>query len=87
VQYKLYNYIYVHLAGCCRENFASYGTMLEVRDVQYYADGRALVDAVGGRRFHVLSRGQKDGYRTARVEFLHDQPDVPSVVGGTQGSE
>ena len=56
--------------------FADYGTMLEIRDVQYFADGRSVIDTVGGRRFKVLSRDTKDGYDTATVEFFHD--DVPS---------
>lgn len=47
--------------------------MLEIRDIQYFEDGRSVVDTVGGRRFKVLSRGVKDGYNTAKVEFLHDE--------------
>ena len=53
--------------------FSDYGTMLEIRDIQYFEDGRSVVDTVGGRRFKVLSRGVKDGYNTAKVEFLHDE--------------
>jgi len=56
--------------------FADYGTMLEIRDVQYFADGRSVIDTVGGRRFKVLSRDTKDGYDTATVEFFQD--DCPS---------
>lgn len=47
--------------------------MLEIRDIQYFDDGRSVVDTIGGRRFKVLSRGAKDGYNTANVEFLHDE--------------
>ena len=57
-----------------RENFSDYGCMLEVRDVHFFPDGRSLVDTVGGRRFRVLSRGKRDGYNTAKVEFLQDDP-------------
>lgn len=46
--------------------------MLEIRDVQFFPDGRSLVDCIGGRRFKVLSRGHRDGYHTANVEFLRD---------------
>jgi len=53
--------------------FAEYGTMLEIRDVQYFADGRSVIDTVGGRRFKVLSRDTKDGYDTATVEFFQDE--------------
>jgi len=62
--------------------FVDYGTMLEVRDVSYFPDGRAIVDTVGGRRFRVVSRGQRDGYSTAKVEFVKDakieESDLPS---------
>jgi len=52
--------------------FSDYGTMLEIRDIQFFPDGRSVVDTMGGRRFRVLSRSSKDGYQTAEVEFLHD---------------
>lgn len=52
--------------------FAEYGTMLEIRDIQYFPDGRSVVDTVGGRRFKVFDSGTKDGYQTAKVEFLTD---------------
>lgn len=52
--------------------FAEYGTMLEIRDIQYFGDGRSVVDTMGSRRFHVIERGTRDGYNTAVVEFLKD---------------
>jgi len=52
--------------------FAEYGTMLEIRDIQYFPDGRSVVDTVGGRRFRVFENGTRDGYQTARVQFLTD---------------
>ena len=43
--------------GMCtnsQENaFSDYGTMLEIRDIQYFPDGRSVVDTMGGRRFKV----------------------------------
>ena len=57
-------------------SFADYGTMLEIRDVQYFADGRSVIDTVGGRRFKVVSKDTRDGYDTAQVEFFQD--DCPS---------
>ncbi|CAG5117190.1 unnamed protein product [Candidula unifasciata] len=60
--------------GDSSEHFGDYGCMLEVRDVQYFPDGRSVVDTVGGRRFKVLSRGKRDGYNTAKVEFISDKP-------------
>lgn len=58
--------------------------MLEIRDVQYFPDGRSLVDSVGGRRFKVLSRSVRDGFNTAKVEFLQDnsvQRNTPEAQG------
>lgn len=65
------------------ENFSDYGCMLEIRDVHFFPDGRSLVDTIGGRRFRVLSRGKRDGYNTAKVEFLQDdcidEADLPEI--------
>jgi len=62
--------------GMCAEAegkpFSDYGTMLEIRDIKYFSDGRSIVDTMGSRRFKVISRGMKDGYDTAQVEFLKD---------------
>jgi len=70
--------------GMCtnsQENaFSDYGTMLEIRDIQYFPDGRSVVDTMGGRRFKVVGRGTKDGYSTATVEFLKDNlPEDPNL--------
>ena len=56
--------------------------MLEIRDIQYFPDGRAVVDTVGSRRFRVIKRGVRDGYHTARVEFIRDDKlDCDSAEG------
>jgi len=64
---------------CCTTSdsdkpFADYGTMLEIRDIQFFPDGRSIVDTIGGRRFKVIERSILDGYNTAKVEFLMDEP-------------
>lgn len=56
--------------------------MLEIRDIQFFPDGRSIVDTMGGRRFKVLERGIQDGYNTAKVEFLHDDPVPESELQG-----
>lgn len=62
---------------CCHvgnsQPFADFGTMLEVRDIQFFPDGRSIVDTMGGRRFKVIERGVMDGYNNAKVEFLEDE--------------
>jgi len=57
----------------CSDGFAEYGTMLEICDIKYFTDGRSVVDTVGGRRFRVLERGMREGYHTAKVEFLEER--------------
>lgn len=47
--------------------------MLEVKDVKFFPDGRSVVDTVGVDRFKVLSHGQRDGYHTAKIEYLEDK--------------
>ncbi|GAA6082871.1 LON peptidase N-terminal domain and RING finger protein 1 isoform X1, partial [Tachysurus ichikawai] len=54
------------------KGFADYGCMLEILDQNVLADGRSYVNTVGGSRFRVLQRGQRDGYQTADIEYLQD---------------
>ena len=56
--------------------------MLEVRDIQFFPDGRSIVDTMGGRRFKVLERSVLDGYNTAKVEFLEDEKVPEDQVPG-----
>ncbi|XP_030635861.1 LON peptidase N-terminal domain and RING finger protein 2 [Chanos chanos] len=55
------------------KGFADYGCMLEVRDVKFFPDGRSVVDTIGVTRFKVLSHGQRDGYHTAKIDYLEDK--------------
>lgn len=52
--------------------FADYGCMLEILDLELLPDGRSYVETIGGSRFRVLKRGQRDGYHTADIEYLED---------------
>ncbi|KAI7801877.1 LON peptidase N-terminal domain and RING finger protein 1 [Triplophysa rosa] len=54
------------------KGFSDYGCMLEILDLDLLPDGRSYVDTVGGNRFRVLRRGQRDGYHTADIEYLED---------------
>ncbi|KAJ8337672.1 hypothetical protein SKAU_G00366380 [Synaphobranchus kaupii] len=55
------------------KGFADYGCMLEILRLDVLPDGRSFVDTIGGSRFRVLKRGQRDGYHTADIEFLEDE--------------
>ncbi|XP_017275236.1 LON peptidase N-terminal domain and RING finger protein 1 [Kryptolebias marmoratus] len=54
------------------KGFADYGCMLEILELELLPDGRSYVETVGGSRFRVLKRGQRDGYHTADIEYLED---------------
>ncbi|XP_044283091.1 LON peptidase N-terminal domain and RING finger protein 3 [Varanus komodoensis] len=55
------------------KGFADYGCMLEIRNVEFFADGRSVVDSIGKRRFKVIQHSQRDGYNTADIEYIEDQ--------------
>jgi hypothetical protein len=56
--------------------------MLRILEFEQLPDGRSRLDTVGERRFKVLEWGTKDGYSTARIEWVEDLP----VEGGAEGS-
>ncbi len=49
-----------------------YGTMLRIRNVQMFPDGRSIVETVGTCRFRIMERGMLDGYVVGRVERVDD---------------
>ncbi|KAK2545302.1 Lonrf3 isoform B [Columba livia] len=55
------------------KGFADYGCILEIRNVEFFADGRSVVDSIGKRRFKVIEHSQRDGYNTADIEYIEDQ--------------
>ncbi|XP_072287514.1 LON peptidase N-terminal domain and RING finger protein 3 [Pyxicephalus adspersus] len=55
------------------KGFADYGCMLEIRNVEFFADGRSVVDSIGKRRFKVIRHSQRDGYNTADIEYIEDE--------------
>ncbi|XP_058066403.1 uncharacterized protein LOC131216024 [Anopheles bellator] len=60
-----------------RQRYVEYGTMLDIRDCVQLGDGCSILSTVGGRRFRVLARHEKDGYDTANVEFFEDEKIAP----------
>lgn len=68
---------------CCyltdgENNYGDIGTLLHIRNVQYFADGRSVVYTMGCRRFRVLHKSVVDGYNAGRIELLKDNP-VPDT--------
>ncbi|XP_052860568.1 uncharacterized protein LOC128267717 [Anopheles cruzii] len=68
-----------------RQRYEEYGTMLDIRDCVQLGDGCSILSTVGGRRFRVLARHEKDGYDTASVEFFEDEKIAPGP--GSDGSD
>lgn len=50
--------------------------------MEFFSDGRSVVDTVGRRRFRVKQHRQQDGYNTADIEYLED-----TKVQGEVGQE
>jgi hypothetical protein len=53
-------------------HFYDLGTVLRITDVQFYADGRSLVETIGISRFKVLEHGSLDGYAVGKIERIDD---------------
>ena len=51
---------------------SEYGTLLKIEDFEQLRDGRSRIDTIGVRRFRVLQYGEKDGYSSGKVEYIHD---------------
>nr|CAB3263470.1 LON peptidase N-terminal domain and RING finger protein 3 [Phallusia mammillata] len=49
------------------------GTLLKVRDVKFFPDGRSVVDSIGYRRFRTSHCEVKDGYNVAKYTYIVDE--------------
>ncbi|KZW04084.1 LON-domain-containing protein [Exidia glandulosa HHB12029] len=54
------------------EESAEYGTILEIRSVQMFPDGRSMVEAMGVSRFRLVDCGVLDGYQVGCIETIDD---------------
>lgn len=70
------NWFIKSLSQCYKTN--SMGSSLQVQDVKFFPDGRSVVETIGVSRFKVLSHGQRDGYHTAKIEYLEDKKVGPA---------
>lgn len=53
-------------------NFHELGTLLRIINVQYYPDGRSLIETMGISRFQILEHGTMDGYAMGKVTRIDD---------------
>ena len=55
------------------KEFADFGTMVHIEKLNVLPDGRSIIQTKAGRRFRVICRGLKNGYNTAKIEWLSDE--------------
>ncbi|KAF4468617.1 hypothetical protein FALBO_4495 [Fusarium albosuccineum] len=53
-------------------DFHELGTLLRIVNIQYYPDGRSLIETVGLTRFRVRGHSYVDGYTVAKTERVDD---------------
>lgn len=56
-----------------KPRYYDYGCTLDIRDCVLLGDGCTILSTIGCKRFKILARGEKDGYETAKVEYIHDE--------------
>ncbi|KAK0646105.1 ATP-dependent protease La domain-containing protein [Cercophora newfieldiana] len=52
--------------------FSKVGTVLRIVNVEFFADGRSLLETVGTTRFRILDHGTLDGYVVAKIQSIND---------------
>jgi hypothetical protein len=50
-----------------------FGVTCRIRGIKMLPDGRSFIDCVGERRFRIEKKAMRDGYLTAKVEFIQDE--------------
>jgi hypothetical protein len=53
-------------------NFHEIGTLLRISNVEFFPDGRSLLETVGVSRFRVIRHDQLDGYVIGKIEKIDD---------------
>jgi hypothetical protein len=53
-------------------NFVELGTLLEIMNVEFYPDGRSIIETRGISRFRIVRHGTLDGYVVGKIERITD---------------
>lgn len=53
--------------------YSDFGTILCIQDCVLLSNGCSILSTIGYRRFKVIERNEKDGYDTAKVEYICDE--------------
>jgi len=54
------------------DGFKELGTLLRIVNVEFFPDGRSLLETVGVSRFRILEHGMLDGYIVANIQKITD---------------
>ncbi|XP_017074029.1 uncharacterized protein LOC108109815 [Drosophila eugracilis] len=71
-----------------KSRYYDVGTILDIRDCVQLGDGCSILSTIGCKRFKILARNEKDGYETAKVEYICDEPiadEQVKILAGMQG--
>ncbi|KAJ8130873.1 hypothetical protein O1611_g2755 [Lasiodiplodia mahajangana] len=60
------------LARRAEPNFVELGVLLRIVNIEFFPDGRSLLEAVGISRFRITQHGVLDGYVVANIEKVDD---------------
>lgn len=52
--------------------YSDFGTILDIQDCVLLSNGCSILSTIGYKRFKVIERNEKDGYDTAKVEYICD---------------
>lgn len=53
--------------------YSDFGTILNIQDCVLLGNGCSILSTIGYKRFRVIERNEKDGYETAKVEYICDE--------------
>ncbi|KAI1330453.1 ATP-dependent protease La domain-containing protein [Xylariaceae sp. FL0255] len=53
-------------------NFMRMGTLMRIVNIEFFPDGRSLLETVGISRFKIINHDTLDGYLTAQIEKIDD---------------
>lgn len=73
------------MTSATTKRYSDFGTVLNIRDCVLLADGRSILSTVGGRRFRVVKRKERDGYDTAKVQYIYDDPVAKERLASVAG--
>lgn len=53
--------------------YSDFGTILDIRDCVLLGNGCSILSTIGCKRFKAIERNERDGYDTAKVEYIYDE--------------